>query len=322
MISESSSIKANTLPKLGNSKVTYLHWENSVCSFLGKKHAKCYVIYNVRVPALVKVPINKISLEKGVDKVEFPFTREEIRNRIISENLEYNDNEMAVYTPESLNTPTELLRLGLDSTVVVYQNKYVFTLCRTTESFNKMRLAFAISTEEVISILRATVTMELLHSINDQKRTYEAFKDIRKHFEKDVESQKVKSERTISNILFNTLSQYLNEYKREYSRFKLYGGNSSRTMVEHFIRKIPNDQFSTVKFLCQSTFELRFNESQNDTEITEISVNKARINKYRSSKPIRCGQCTGYGHVKKQCPSNEEHCFRCGGTDHKYKNCK
>eukprot|EP00924_Labyrinthula_sp_SR-Ha-C_P014457 snap_masked-scaffold_20-processed-gene-5.109-mRNA-1 protein AED:1.00 eAED:1.00 QI:0/-1/0/0/-1/1/1/0/153 len=108
-------------------------------------------------------------------------------------------------------------------------------------------------------------------------------------------------------------------------------------MAEHFIRKIPNDQFSTIKFLCpstslekainyfvkfQSTFELRFNEPQNVTETAEISVNKARVNKHRNSKPIRCVQCTGYGHVKKQCPSNEEHYFRSGGTDHKYKNCK
>eukprot|EP00924_Labyrinthula_sp_SR-Ha-C_P003665 snap_masked-scaffold_3-processed-gene-1.35-mRNA-1 protein AED:1.00 eAED:1.00 QI:0/0/0/0/1/1/2/0/161 len=72
----------------------------------------------------------------------------------------------------------------------------------------------------------------------------------------------------------------------------------------------------------QSTFELRFNEQQNVTETSEISVNKARLNKHRNSKQIRCRQCTGYGHVKKQCTSNEEHCFRYGGTDHKCKNCK
>eukprot|EP00924_Labyrinthula_sp_SR-Ha-C_P009524 snap_masked-scaffold_2-processed-gene-26.12-mRNA-1 protein AED:1.00 eAED:1.00 QI:0/-1/0/0/-1/1/1/0/295 len=280
MISESSSIKVNTFPKLRNTKVTYLHWKNSVCSFLGKKHAKCYVIYDVRVPASVKVPMNKISLEKGFDKVELLFSREEIRNKIISENLEYNDNEVVVYAPESLHTPTESLKLSLISTVVLYQKKYVFTLCRTTESSNKMRLAFATSTE-VITILRATVTMELLHFVNFQKRPYEAFEDLRKHLEKNAESQKVKSERTMTDILFSTLSLYLNEYKREFARFKLYGGNSSMSMVEHFIRKIPNDQFSTIKFLCpstsldeainyfikvQSTFEPHFNEPQNVTE--------------------------------------------------------
>eukprot|EP00924_Labyrinthula_sp_SR-Ha-C_P014455 snap_masked-scaffold_20-processed-gene-5.110-mRNA-1 protein AED:1.00 eAED:1.00 QI:0/0/0/0/1/1/2/0/209 len=202
MTSESSIIKVNTLPKLGNNKVTYLHWKNSICSFLGKKNAKCYVMYDVRVPALLKVPMDKISLEKGLDKVEFPFTREEIKKRIMGENLEYNDNEVVVYTPESLNTPTELLKLSLDFMVVVYQKKYVFTLCKTTKSFNKMKLAFNTSTEEVVTILRATITMELLHFVNDQKRPYEAFEDLRKHFEKDIESQKVKSERTIAYILF------------------------------------------------------------------------------------------------------------------------
>eukprot|EP00924_Labyrinthula_sp_SR-Ha-C_P003664 snap_masked-scaffold_3-processed-gene-1.36-mRNA-1 protein AED:1.00 eAED:1.00 QI:0/0/0/0/1/1/2/0/163 len=163
MRSESSIIKVNTLPKLENNKVTYLHWKNSICSFLGKKNAKCYVMYDVRVPASLKVPMDKISLEKGFDKVEFPFTREEIKKRIMSENLEYNDNEVVVYTPESLNTPTELLKLSLDFTIP----KDVLTLCRTTECFNKMRLAFTTSREEVITILRATITMELLHFVND-----------------------------------------------------------------------------------------------------------------------------------------------------------
>eukprot|EP00924_Labyrinthula_sp_SR-Ha-C_P004935 snap_masked-scaffold_1-processed-gene-16.46-mRNA-1 protein AED:1.00 eAED:1.00 QI:0/-1/0/0/-1/1/1/0/477 len=325
------AVKANNLPRLGEENVSFIHWKDSILSFLGKKHLKVYVLRDVRNPIYIKA--DKLSLG-----LEVLFTEEEIFTRLKKEVENFKFSKTKTYDSESVDTPMMYLKLSLDATVVTMENKKVFQFFRDRKKCIEAKLQYAAGTEEVKTVLRATVTMDLMHYINQEKTAFECFTQLSSYFEKSSDNQLIKSERYLQEIKFSNMQLYLNEYKKIFAQCQTYGGVSTKSIVESFIRKVPDNKYGSMKFMCseedlnkaieffvkvQEKMELRFNSYEDKN--TSMIQNDGRINKLKSKpqgKNIKCKRCTGWGHYKAQCPTPYVLCYGCGSKDHKYNSCR
>eukprot|EP00924_Labyrinthula_sp_SR-Ha-C_P004868 snap_masked-scaffold_1-processed-gene-14.21-mRNA-1 protein AED:1.00 eAED:1.00 QI:0/-1/0/0/-1/1/1/0/300 len=151
-----------------------------------------------------------------------------------------------------------------------------------------------------------------------------------------MDQQKILIKRKIQELKFENIGKYLNCMKELVSELRSNGGEPDRQRVEEFIQKLPDKGFNAAKLMCsardmdsaidyfvemKAKLELRSNNNNNTTSLEqpfeELKIGKTRIKR----KVIRCLKCGGYGHIKLKCPSPNEHCYKCGSSSHKYKNC-
>eukprot|EP00924_Labyrinthula_sp_SR-Ha-C_P004095 snap_masked-scaffold_3-processed-gene-13.30-mRNA-1 protein AED:1.00 eAED:1.00 QI:0/0/0/0/1/1/2/0/157 len=152
---------------------------------------KIYVLRNARNPTYIKEPTLS-PLSKTKDTENEPFSVEEITKRIGKEIKEFKRSGTKVYTPDSFDIPMLLLKLSLSSTVVSTSEKKVFQFFRNRKKYIVAKLIYASNSEEVKTILRATVTMVLMHYISEEKNAFQSYKSLNAHFEKSSDDQLVK----------------------------------------------------------------------------------------------------------------------------------
>eukprot|EP00924_Labyrinthula_sp_SR-Ha-C_P006698 snap_masked-scaffold_29-processed-gene-1.48-mRNA-1 protein AED:1.00 eAED:1.00 QI:0/-1/0/0/-1/1/1/0/178 len=177
---EPKSIKAAKLRKLGEKETSFHHWKEVILSFIGKKHLRVYVLRDVRNPTYIREPTLS-PLSKTKDTEDETVSEEEIIKNG-KEIEEFKKSETKIYTPDSIDTPMLLLKLSLNSTVVSTSGKKIFQLFRNRKKCIEAKLIYALNCEEVKTILRATVTMDLMHYIAEDKNTFESFNSLVEHF--------------------------------------------------------------------------------------------------------------------------------------------
>eukprot|EP00924_Labyrinthula_sp_SR-Ha-C_P006587 snap_masked-scaffold_38-processed-gene-2.80-mRNA-1 protein AED:0.46 eAED:0.46 QI:0/0/0/0.5/1/1/2/0/1046 len=325
--------ESNKLPKLGTPRVPFRDWETTILAYLGKKHLSMFLQYEITSPRLLK---EDSSAREGLQQYLKEINNEEF----------YDVKKVKVYNDESMDTPLELMNLSMTASVVVL-DKLVVPCYYDKKVFLKDKMELASKQLEVIHTLRRSMTIELVHYIDNGPTIFHGMMQIRIHYMKDKDTARIQAKRRLQNIQYRDLTSYINIFRKRFSEYCLYGGQESKDIAEDFIQGLPDDRFYVHKSMCNETtlagtisfflkvnanITLRCPEQKSRSNNVKVKVANVQNNKFSSTstnptrKKIfkaknRCLKCGGFGHYIKMCPNKEHVCFLCGSGSHTYKNC-
>eukprot|EP00924_Labyrinthula_sp_SR-Ha-C_P006729 snap_masked-scaffold_29-processed-gene-2.52-mRNA-1 protein AED:1.00 eAED:1.00 QI:0/0/0/0/1/1/2/0/852 len=314
-----------TLPKLGSSKIIFNDWNST---YLGKKHLSSYILHDQQLPYFNQEKDTPVKvIEKHLNKLS-------IKEQV-------GETEILGYDKSSSDTPLHLIKLSTKSDILLYKNLLI--PCYKDESaYLQARVDYASETQSVLHILRSSLANDLCHYIDSTKCIYEAYNNIKKHFKKDAETALLNARKRLTTINFRDLGSYINIFKKRLAEYHLYGGRNDKSVIEDFIKNIPDDKFFNQKSMCivenledainyfkkiNNNIQLRCNQDKQRRYHKFVKVKQTQI-KHHSQKPKHdskikevCKKCGGFGHNARRCANRREVCITCGSSSHKTHNC-
>eukprot|EP00924_Labyrinthula_sp_SR-Ha-C_P002000 augustus_masked-scaffold_30-processed-gene-3.2-mRNA-1 protein AED:1.00 eAED:1.00 QI:0/0/0/0/1/1/5/0/682 len=202
------------------------------------------------------------------------------------------------YTKTSNGTPFDLFKISMKAHVYKIDDDVV-ACYEDEEHFYDAKFQYASDVSAVKHILRVTMTVEVVHYVDNAESLFQGYNAIMFHYEKEKHTSKLSAKRRLQKIQYRDLNSYINVFRKRFAEFKLHGGTDSREIIKAFMFNLPNNKFHLHKTICNTDtlndtishfLKVAANmclrcPKQEFSKTKEISINKTEIMNTKTFQP-------------------------------------